>query len=287
MSSTAETEADVCCANCGIGEVDDIKLGECTDCDLVKYCRDNCREEHREQHDEDCKKRQAELHDKELFTQPDETHLGECPICFLPLSLDPEKSGFWTCCSEIICRGCVYANRKSSKCPFCREPAPSEEEENTKRMMKRVRVKDRAALYQMGMVCRSKGDYDDAFEYFTNAAKLGDIAAHSKLGFMYMNGEGVEKNEEKALYHFEKAAIGGHPGARYALALIEGRNGNIERAVKHFIIAAKLGDEHSMKKLWKHYSDGNITKEDLDATLRAHQAALDATKSAHRDIADK
>ena len=42
-----------------------------------------------------------------------------------------------------------------------------------------------------------------------------------------------------------------------------------------------------MKELWGHYSDGNITKEDLDATLRAHQAALDGMKSAQRDKVQK
>ena len=103
---------------------------------------------------------------------------------------------------------------------------------------------------------------------------------------MFWQGEGVEKNEEKAVYHFEIAAIGGHPGARHILAQIEGRNGNIERSVKHFIIGANLGCVFAMKKLWKHYSDGNITKKDLNATLRAHQAALDAMKSEQRDRAD-
>jgi uncharacterized protein YqfA (UPF0365 family) len=60
----------------------------------------------------------------------------------------------------------------------------------------------------------------------------------------------------------------------------------MERAVRHFIIAANLGYDKSMKALWKHYSAGNITKEDLDATLRAHHAAIDATKSEQRDRAD-
>ena len=70
MSSITETkktvdEADVCCASCGIAEVDDIKLKECNGgCDLVKYCNDICSENHREQHDEECKKRKAELRDK-------------------------------------------------------------------------------------------------------------------------------------------------------------------------------------------------------------------------------
>jgi hypothetical protein len=56
--------------------------------------------------------------------------------------------------------------------------------------------------------------------------------------------------------------------------------------VKHYIIAANLGLEESMKALWKHYSDGNITKEELEATLRAHQAALDEMKSPERDAAE-
>jgi hypothetical protein len=77
--------------------------------------------------------------------------------------------------------------------------------------------------------------------------------------------------------------MGGHPEARYNLACVEEANGNIERAVKHSIIAANLGDELSMKELWAHYSGGNITKEDLDTTLRIHQAALDEMKSSERE----
>jgi hypothetical protein len=56
--------------------------------------------------------------------------------------------------------------------------------------------------------------------------------------------------------------------------------------VKHFTIAANLGYEKSMKVLWKHYSHGNITKEDLEATLRTHQAAIDEMKSPEREAAE-
>ena len=118
------------------------------------------------------------------------------------------------------------------------------------------------------------------------AAKLGDAKAHYQVGFIFYKGIGVEKDEEKAVCHYEKAAIGGSPEARHYLAIIEGNNGNTERAVKHFIIAANLGYEDSMKMLWKHYSAGNITKEDLESTLRSHKAAIDATKSAQRDAAE-
>ena len=57
-------------------------------------------------------------------------------------------------------------------------------------------------------------------------------------------------------------------------------------ALKHLIIGANLGFEKSMKTLWMVFKHGHITKEDLDATLRAHQAAIDATKSTQRDAAE-
>ena len=41
-----------------------------------------------------------------------------------------------------------------------------------------------------------------------------------------------------------------------------------------------------MKKLWKFYSAGQITKDDLDATLRTNKAAIDATKSLQREEAE-
>ncbi len=294
-AETEAVEADVCCANCGIAGVDNVKLEECNDCDLVKYCGEKCREEHREEHAGECKIRAKELHDRKLFTQPDGTHLGECPLCFLPMPIDEREYMFWSCCSSCICLGCLMANFTSNKfefekagsCPFCRTPASKSKGEPRKRMMKRIKANDSAAMTRMAVECHKEGDYERELEYLTKAAELEDADAHYELGNMYDKGEGVEKDEEKAVYHFEKAAIGGHPHARNNLACVEEDNYNTERAVKHFIIAASLGYDGSMKALWGHYSLGNITKEDLDATLRAHQAAIDAMKSPQRKIAVK
>jgi hypothetical protein len=286
MSSAAEADQNVC-ANCGIEEGDDIKLKDCGDCDLVKFCSDGCRELHRPKHADECRKREKQLHDRKLFTQPDRT--DECPICFLPLPIDIGKSTFKACCSAVICKGCVYANCKSgggNNCPFCREPLPKKGEVK-KRVMKRVKANDPVALRYVGEKCYKEGDYEGAFKYGTKAAEVGDMAAHAQLGFMYYEGRGVEKDMEKAICHYEKAAIGGHPEARLALAVIEEENGSMDRAVKHFIIAAKLGYDLSMKALWGHYSAGNITKEELDITLRSHQAAIDEMKSEQRDKADQ
>jgi TPR repeat protein len=182
---------EVCCANCGIAQVDDIKLEECNDCDLVKYCGDKCRGNHREQHKEDCKKRKAELYDKELFEQPEKTCYGECPLCFLPLPIDTRKSIFHSCCCKKVCKGCAYADRISSgntNCPFCREPAVTGEEKHEKRAMKRVKVNDPAAIKQMGAIRYYAGEYDISLGYLTRAAKLGDAEAHYNLAVMYFRG---------------------------------------------------------------------------------------------------
>ena len=286
----------MCCASCGIAAIDDVKLKDCDDgCGLVKYCSGGCQEYHRKQHKEECKKRLAELRDIKLFTPPDESHEGECPICCLPLPIDANKCTLMGCCCKTICNGCCYTNQVREieaglqpRCPFCREPAPKSEEESQKRVMKRIKeCNDPAAMYQVGKERCDEGDYDTAFEYYTKAAELGDVIAHYQLSVVYRKWEGVKKDEEKAVYHWEKAAIGGNPFARYNLACYEAENGNTERAVKHWIIAANLGCEYSMKRVLPMYKDGYITKEKYGATLRAHQAAINATKSEQREEAEQ
>jgi tetratricopeptide (TPR) repeat protein len=280
----ADKSSSACCANCGIAEVDDVVLEECGACKLVRYCSDKCREEHREEHEEECKKR----HDEMLFTQPESCYLGDCSICLLPLPLEMMKSTLMSCCGKDICSGCVYATLKREggqpRCPFCRTRAGHGEEVDHKRLMKRVEAGDLLTMCHYALVIYKKGDHDRAIEYWKKAVELGGyVEAHFQLGCRYQEGEGVEKDMEKAVYHMEIAAIGGHHLARCQLAFIEHENDNMERSVKHYIIAAKLGYDEAMKMLWAEYRFlGNITKEELETTLRVHQAAVDATKSPQR-----
>ena len=92
MSTEGDEAADImCCASCGIAAVDNVKLKKCA-CGLVKYCSIACQKNHRSKHKKMCKKRLAELRDKDLFMPPDSSCYGDCPICCLPLSLDLQKS---------------------------------------------------------------------------------------------------------------------------------------------------------------------------------------------------
>jgi len=293
MSKENVEADDSCCASCGVAEIDDIKLTDCSACDLVRYCSVKCQKEHRSQHEEACKKRAAELHDEILFKQPESSHIGDCPICMIPLSIDQTKSGVWSCCSKIICNGCHHANilreRKEKlghSCPFCRKPVPSTDKQCDKQMMKRIAANDPVAMRVKGIQQYKKEDYRRAFEYFTRAAELGDAEAQYRLAQLYSSAKGVGKDEGKEIHYLEEAAIGGHPSARRTLGLIEWNNGSAERALKHFMIAAKLGENDSIKMLMDAFRNGLVSKEDLASTLRAHQAAVDATKSPQREVVE-
>ena len=279
------------CASCGIAGGDDIKLKKCTACYLVKYCSVKCQKEHWPKHKRECKRRAAELQDEILFKQPESTNYGDCPLCCLPLSIDVEKSTMLTCCSTIICDGCNHANLKREfvarlqhKCPFCRK-APLNEEESNGQMMKRIEVNDPVAMSEMGTMKYHDGHFKEGFEYFTRAAALGNVEAHYQLSCLYRDGQGVEKDRKKELHHLKEAAIGGHAVARHNLGWVEKKNGRIDRAVKHWIIAAKLGFDDSMENIKGLYKGGYVSKKDFATALRGHKAAIDATKSPQREEA--
>ncbi|KAK1735455.1 zf-MYND and TPR domain-containing protein [Skeletonema marinoi] len=268
-----------CCASCGIAERDEIKLRECATCDLVRYCGDKCQENHTAQHERACMKRAVELRDEILFKQPESSYLADCPICCLPMPLDLSKSIVAVCCSKSICRGCDVETQK-------REFEPVGNELWRKQRMKRIEANDPVAMCREGAEQYKKGDYSSAFGYYVKAAELGDVDAHYRLSLMYYLGKGVEKDGGKEIYHLEEAAIGGHPTARCGLGCHEWRNGNTERAVKHLIIAASMGHDGSIKFLMDEFRRGFVSKDDLAAALRAHQAAVDATKSPQREEAE-
>ena len=280
----------MCCASCGKAEDDGIQLRTCTACKSVRYCGVTCQKNHRPQHKKACKKRAAELRDEILFKQPESSHLGDCPICLLPLPLDEGKCSFHDCCSNLVCQGCVLANTKREmkerlehSCPFCRDVI--ENGDQNQKMMKRAQANDPSALRHMGIERYHEGNYAEAFRYFSMAAELGDANAHHFLSTMYHFGGGVEKDEKKDVYHLEEAAIGGHPEARYRLGINEGGKGRINRSVKHLVIAANLGHDLSMQALKEAYKDEVVSKEDFASVLRAHKAAVDAMKSPQRDEA--
>jgi TPR repeat protein len=52
--------------------------------------------------------------------------------------------------------------------------------------------------------------------------------AHYRIGVVYYQGEGVEKDVKKAIHRLELAAMAGHETARYNLGVNEYNSGNLE-----------------------------------------------------------
>jgi len=288
---------DTSCANCGKGEEAGINLKACTACKLVKYCNRDCQIAHRPQHKKECKKRAAELQDEKLFKQPPSSE--DCPICMLRLPFVGTGKTYMACCGKVICRGCAHAFqsravkagrlKEDDICPFCRTPFPESNEEMFKRYKKRVEQDDPIATRHMGFMYRDGENgllqnRAKALELWHRAGELGSAEAYYNIGNSYRFG--VEQVDmKKATYYWEQAAIKGDAIARFNLGATDRNAGNIDRALKHFLIAVKSGEVGSLKIIKRMYKIGQATKDDYAKALRLHQEYLDEVKSNQRDEA--
>ncbi|MFI5343824.1 MAG: ankyrin repeat domain-containing protein [Chlamydiales bacterium] len=89
-----------------------------------------------------------------------------------------------------------------------------------------------------------------AFDWFEKAACQGSFEAQHALGLKYLEGDGVEEDEEEAIGWFELAADEGYDEAMYQLALVL-RKSNSKDAVGWLRKAIDLGHVESMYKLAK------------------------------------
>ena len=278
------------CANCGKeGNSDD--MNTCNKCQLVKYCNAACKKKHRTKHKKKCERRVAELHDEKLFK---EVEPDECPICLLPLEIEGEQiETFQSCCGKSICNGCMYVMEKSEAgkilCPFCRTPPCSEKEEilRIKRLMEKGHADAHyflGSLYENGFGGMPR-NLANAIELWHKGAELGSAVACYNLGCAYGSGRGVERDEKKAKYYCELSAMYGDIQARHKLGILEFRAGNVDRGMKHLIIAARGGYNISLEIVREGFLNDAVTKDEYESTLRAHQKIQKEMKSDERDKA--
>ena len=126
-------------------------------------------------------------------------------------------------------------------------------------------------------------DYGKALELWHQSAELDHVHSYYNIGCAYFYGRGVERDEKKATYYWELAAIGGNTTARHNLGILECRAENYNRALKHFMISVEGGDHDCVKNIKQMYSKGYATRDDYAKALRAYQAYLEEVKSNDRD----
>jgi len=265
------TDNILVCANCG-KEGSDV-TNTCNKCKSVMYCNAACKKKHRHKHKKVCeehlkraKEHAAKVHDEKLFKQPPSL-FEDCPICMIRLPTLNTGRVYMNCCGKMICSGCIHApvyddrgNKVTEKtCPFCRTPFAASDEENLKKLEKRIELNDAHAIYIMGCYY-ALGRYGKtqnnamALELWLRAVELGHSQSYNNIGHSYETGRGVEVDNKKAIHYYELSAMEGNVTARHNLGCMERQVGNMDRALKHWMIAARDGYSNSLKKVKELYT---------------------------------
>ena len=69
-------------------------------------------------------------------------------------------------------------------------------------------------------------DVTRAIALYTEAAELGSLDAHYRLGDAYYAGEGVEEDKPRGIRHWQQAAMKGDVDSRHAIGYVEYESGN-------------------------------------------------------------
>ena len=153
-----------------------------------------------------------------------------------------------------------------------------------------MEMNDGRAIYSLGVHYFNgeiglSQNHSKAAELFHQAGELGDADAYYGIGNACKFGDGVEVDEKKAVHYWELAAMGGSSIARYNLGVYERKAGNMDRAIKHYMIAAQDGNCFALESIKIMYADEEATKSDYATALQSYQAYLDEIKSDQRDDA--
>ena len=239
-----------------------------------------------------------------LFVPPPPTE--ECPVCLIPLPRRNDQIVHQPCCGKMLCGACSYEServlaktnvkraekklkRLSPLCPFCRTPAPTSDEEIVRRLKKRVQQGDSKAVHVLSSIyrdgdCGLAKDLRKFCELVHRAADLGDVIAIAELGGMYAAGvDGVSLDETKGRELLESAAKKGSTLALINLGALEARKGRAELGLEYLRAAAEAGDDDAVKRLWKGFRVGGISKDYLETSLRAYQRANEDMRSEERE----
>ena len=81
----------------------------------------------------------------------------------------------------------------------------------------------------------------------------------------------------------QNAALAGNEMARYSFGCIEFISGNVERAVKHWKIAASAGSFRAMDAMQTVFVVGRVSRESINSTLAAYNTSCAEMRSEARD----
>jgi TPR repeat protein len=130
-----------------------------------------------------------------------------------------------------------------------------------------------AGNYENGIEFYKKAQYKDAMDKFMIAAKNNNNKAMLAIAIMYINGDGVKKDQDEALKWFEKAANAKNSYAYIKLGNIYAAKEDYKNAFKWFEKAANNGDIKAAYNLGYFYTGGLGVTRDLKKSLQWYEKA--------------
>jgi len=99
-------------------------------------------------------------------------------------------------------------------------------------------------------------DYQQAIDYYTQAAEQNSAVAYNNLGSLYFSGIGTEVNRDKALQYFQKAAeLGSHDAAvNLAIIYLGEKEQNVENFDKVLALLNQAQKDNTIAKYLLGYS---------------------------------
>lgn len=160
------------------------------------------------------------------------------------------------------------------------EPTDKEIEKSEKKSRKDY--KTAWQFYDWAKACADKNgeEYNPEFavKLFTEAANDGITVAKYKLGKMFLNGDGVEKDIPKAIEWLKQAAVEENEFAEYALGRLYLKGEEVEKDVfaaeEYLLKSASRGNKYAAYLLGKEYLSGeNFGKDAMKAVEYLELAA--------------
>ena len=149
-----------------------------------------------------------------------------------------------------------------------------------------------AANYMVGNIFirgfvgnRSNEELEKGYSYLIRAYELGNIAAANLIGNMYHDGiHPLEKDIDKAIEYYQKAADANYVFAINNLGKIEETKGHVKEAYEYYLKSADLGESWACNKMGEAYRTG-ILEQDMMKAYEYYNKALDCNHRVLRHYA--
>jgi len=127
--------------------------------------------------------------------------------------------------------------------------------------------------YTQGCVYYDEGKYKEAFDIFLNLAKNNNVDAQNNIACMYLDGFGVEKDIEKALFWFHKAIENKNENSEYHLGQYKINSGNIEEGLILLNKAYMHCQDDATFLLANYFYEGTYVEQNIVKSLKLFEEA--------------